>query len=262
MVTPLLATKLYIPPLRRDFVPRPRLLARLDEGLERRLVLVSAPAGFGKTTLLSEWLLTGDVPSVAWLSLDADDNDLARFLSYLVAALAPVAPEVDEATGSLLRLPQVPPSDIVLTTLINALCSLPDDLVLVLEDYHTIEARPVHTALTFLTRQPSAPGPPGHLDPRRPASAPLPLALAGFDGRDPRRRSALYREESAAYLNDAMNLHLLPEDVASSEPADRGLDCGPADGGSCPAGQEHGGGCLGFCPGLFRQPPLYSGLPG
>ncbi|MGD8738388.1 MAG: LuxR family transcriptional regulator, partial [Anaerolineae bacterium] len=116
MVVPILATKLYVPSLRRDFVPRPRLLERLNEGLHRRLVLVSAPAGFGKTTLLSEWLMTRDRwtitnsvrPRAAWLSLDAEDNELARFLSYLLAALAPIAPEAGQAAGNLLRLSPLP----------------------------------------------------------------------------------------------------------------------------------------------------------
>ena len=126
MGTPLLVTQLYVPPLRRDFVPRPRLLERLDEGLHRRLALVSAPAGFGKTTLLSEWLLTreqwrmedGSPPSAAWLSLDAEDHELSRFLSYLIAVLATIDPETGKAAGTLLRLPQLPPTETTMTTLI------------------------------------------------------------------------------------------------------------------------------------------------
>jgi LuxR family maltose regulon positive regulatory protein len=222
MITPLLATKLYVPPLRRDYVPRPRLLARLAEGLERRLVLVSAPAGFGKTTLLSEWLLARrrpptahERPSVAWLSLDAEDNDLARFLRYLVAALAPAAPEVDEAAASLLRLPQMPPTEIVLTSLINGLCSLPADLVLVLEDYHTIENRSIHSALTFLLD--NLP-PQVHLVISTRADPPLPLSRWRSRGLMVEIHEGDLRfttEESAAYLNDTMNLRLLPEDVAA-----------------------------------------------
>jgi len=223
METPLLATKLYIPPLRRNFVPRPRLLERLNEGLHRRLLLVSAPAGFGKTTLLSEWLTrrerwtSGDdrLPSAAWLSLDAEDNELARFFSYLIAALATVAPGTGEAVGNLLRLPQLPPSETILTTLLNELCSLPTDLVLVLEDYHTIEARAIHGALTFLLD--NLP-PQVHLVISTRADPPLPLSrwrsrgmMVEIHADDLR----FTRQESMDYLNDVMSLHLVPEDVTA-----------------------------------------------
>jgi LuxR family maltose regulon positive regulatory protein len=223
MVTPLLATKLYIPPLRRDFVPRPRLLERLDEGLRRRLALISAPAGFGKTTLLSEWLMTRERwtiaddrrPSAAWLSLDAEDNELRRFLSYLMAALAKTDPETGQATGKLLRLPQLPPTETILTTLINELFSLPTDLLLVLEDYHTIEAGAIHRALTFLLD--NLP-PQAHLVISTRADPPLPLSrwrsrgmMVEIHANDLR----FTRQESAAYLNDVMNLPLVPEDVAA-----------------------------------------------
>src|SRR4051794_3875219 len=93
MSTPLLTTKLYLPPPRPDVVPRPRLIARLDEGLPRPLPLVAAPAGFGKTTLVAAWVAGCGRPA-AWLSLDDGDNDPARFLAYLVAALRTIAPEI------------------------------------------------------------------------------------------------------------------------------------------------------------------------
>ena len=126
MGTPLLVTQLYVPLLRRDFVPRARLLERLDGGLHCRLAPVSAPAGFGKTTPLSEWLLTreqwrmedGSPPSAAWLSLDAEDHELPRFLSYLIAVLATIVPETGKAAGTLLRLPQLPPTENIMTALI------------------------------------------------------------------------------------------------------------------------------------------------
>jgi LuxR family maltose regulon positive regulatory protein len=223
MVTPLLATKFYVPPLRRDFVPRPRLLQRLDEALHCRLALVSAPAGFGKTSLLSEWLMGRDrwtvagdgLPSAAWLSLDAEDNEPARFLRYLIAALATIAPRAGEAAGNLLRLPQLPPSETILTTLINELCSLPTDLILVLEDYHTIEAGAIHTAVTFLLD--NLP-PQAHLVISTRADPPLPLSrwrsrgmMVEIHADDLR----FTRQESAAYLNDVMDLHLVPEDVTA-----------------------------------------------
>ena len=99
---PLLATKLYIPRVRPDLVPRPRLTNQLDEFIRRKLTLVSAPAGFGKTCLLSEWLIQSDVPA-AWVSLDEGDNDLARFLSYVIAALQTVEPGLGEATLAKLK---------------------------------------------------------------------------------------------------------------------------------------------------------------
>ncbi len=101
MATPLLRTKLHIPPYRPELVPRPSLIERLDAGIQRKLTLVSAPAGFGKTTLLSEWAhrRSESTPSlpIAWLSLDEDDNDPARFLAYLIAALETIGIQLDKA---------------------------------------------------------------------------------------------------------------------------------------------------------------------
>src|SRR5215472_8981476 len=102
---PILATKLYLPPLRPNVVSRPRLLERLNEGLHRRLTLISAPAGFGKTTLVSEWLAGGARP-VAWLSLDEGENDPTRFLTYLVAAVQTIAPTIGQEVLSALHSPQ------------------------------------------------------------------------------------------------------------------------------------------------------------
>ena len=107
-MTPILATKLYLPRLRPNVVSRPRLLARLNEGLHRKLTLISAPAGFGKTTLLSAWVAGCD-RQVAWLSLDAGDSDPARFLTYLVAALRTIAAHIGEGLLGALQSPQAPP---------------------------------------------------------------------------------------------------------------------------------------------------------
>jgi LuxR family maltose regulon positive regulatory protein len=111
----LLATKLHVPPPRPDLVPRPRLLRRLEEGLHlgHRLTLVSAPAGFGKTTLLSSWVASAD-RSVAWLSLDEGDNDPAFFWSYVVAALQTVRADVGQTLLAALRAPQHPPIESLL----------------------------------------------------------------------------------------------------------------------------------------------------
>src|SRR5690349_781856 len=114
MSAPILATKLYIPPPRTKLVPRPRLTGQLNEGLERGLTLVSAPAGFGKTTLVSEWVAGCERP-VAWLSLDEGDNDPARFLAYLVAALQTIAPDIGAGVLRTLQSPQPPPAESILT---------------------------------------------------------------------------------------------------------------------------------------------------
>src|SRR5437763_13411781 len=121
MPTPILATKLYLPPLRPHVVLRPRLLERLNEGLHRNLTLISAPAGFGKTTLVSEWVEGIERPGArrartAWLSLDAGDNDPARFLAYLVAALQTIADDIGEGVVGMLQASQPPLPEALLTT--------------------------------------------------------------------------------------------------------------------------------------------------
>src|SRR5215208_8316704 len=149
MSAPILATKLYIPPPQPKVILRPRLIERLDEGLHRKLTLVSAPAGFGKTTLLGGWLTALPRPT-AWVSLDEGDSDPSRFLSYLVAALRTIAPNIGEGILGALQSPQPPPTESILTALLNEISTIPDDFVLVLDDYHVIDARVVNDALTFL----------------------------------------------------------------------------------------------------------------
>ena len=162
----LLATKLYIPPIRPELVSRPRLIERLNAGLGqspaafgRRLTLVSAPAGFGKTTLVSEWVnrLRSDAAHesrsahrVAWLSLDEGDNDPTRFLAYLVAALRTVEANAGKGVLSALQSHQPPPVEDVLISLINEIASIPSRIILVLDDHYTIEASSVDNALAFL----------------------------------------------------------------------------------------------------------------
>src|SRR5262245_26367075 len=149
MATPILATKLYRPPPRPNLVPRHRLTERLNEGLHRKLTLISAPAGFGKTTLVSEWLGGCHRPA-AWLSLDAGDNDPARFLTYVVAAMQTIAADVGRGVLGTLQSPQPPRLEATLTALVNDLATVPAPFVLVLDDYHAIEAKSVDQALTFL----------------------------------------------------------------------------------------------------------------
>jgi LuxR family transcriptional regulator, maltose regulon positive regulatory protein len=143
----LLATKLYMPASRPGLVPRPRLLARLDEGLAQGLVLVCAPAGYGKTVLLADWARRGRQP-VAWLSLDAGDNDPARFWRHAVAALDRARPGIGERVAPLLGPPAPSSFQGLVTALINNLAA--DEALLVLDDYHVIGSQQVHESLAFL----------------------------------------------------------------------------------------------------------------
>ena len=216
MPTPILATKLYIPGLRPELVSRPRLLARLNEGLHRKLTLISAPAGFGKTTLLSEWLAGGPRPA-AWLSLDAGDHDPASFLTYLVAALQTIAPTLGKGVLVMLQSPQPPPPEAMLTALLNDLTTLPDQVVLVLDDYHVLDAQAIDQALGYLLE---------HLPPhlhlviatREDPSLPL-ARLRARDHLTELRASDLRftPAEAAAFLTQVMGLHLPAEDIAALE---------------------------------------------
>src|ERR687894_504822 len=216
MSTPILATKLYTSPSLPRSVPRPRLTERLDEGLRRRLTLISAPAGFGKTTLLGEWIAGCGRP-VAWLSLDESDNDPTRFLAYLVAALQTVAPDIGEGVLGTLRSPQPPPTESTLTALLNDMTAIPNGLVLVLDDYHVVDARVVDNALAFLLE---------HLPPRMHLviatreDPQLPLARLRARGQLTELRAADLRftpAEAAAFLNQVMRLNLSAEHIASLE---------------------------------------------
>ena len=162
MAFPVLVTKLFIPAARPELVSRPRLIEQLDEGLNRKLTLVSAPAGFGKTTLVTEWLhnLRGDTQEenqlknrIAWLSLDDGDNDLTRFLTYFVTALNQTkgsGTAFGKGVLNMLQSPQPPPTESVLTSLINEIATSPDRIIFVLDDLHLIDAPTVYDALTFL----------------------------------------------------------------------------------------------------------------
>src|SRR5438270_4288101 len=216
MSTPILATKLYIPPLRAKVVSRPRLIERLNEGLHRKLTLISAPAGFGKTTLVSEWVEGIERPS-AWLSLDEGDNDPARFLTYLVAALQTIAATIGQGVPGVLQSPQPPPPEAMLTALLNDITALSDQFVLVLDDYHVLEAKAVDHALTFLLEHLP---PQMHLVIATREDPPLPLARLRARGHLTEVRAADLRftpSEAAAFLNQVMGLDLSAEDIAALE---------------------------------------------
>ncbi|MEP7356627.1 MAG: LuxR C-terminal-related transcriptional regulator [Anaerolineales bacterium] len=208
-------------------VPRARLIERLNEGLKRRpgLSLVSAPAGFGKTTLVTTWL-TGGERGVAWLSLDEGDNDPARFLTYVVAAVQTIAANVGAEALGMLQSPQLPPSEAILTALLNDLARLPDDLVLVLDDYHVIEAPLVDQALGFLVEHLP---PQLHLVITTREDPQLPLARLRARGQLTELRAADLRftaAEAAEFLNTVMGLSISAADVAALEDRTEGWIAG------------------------------------
>ena len=216
MSSPILATKLYTPAPRPKLVLRPRLIERLNEGLHRKLTLISAPAGFGKTTLASAWAVASERPS-AWLSLDEADNDPARFLGYLVAALQTIAPNIGEGLLAALRSPQPPRTESILTALLNQIAGVPESFALVLDDYHVIDSKPVDDALAFLIE---------HLPPQMHViittreDPPLPLATLRARDQLTELRVADLRfsaSEAAEFLNKVMGLKLSAEDIAALE---------------------------------------------
>ncbi len=216
-----LKTKLYVPQPREGQVVRSRLSERLDRWRASKLVLVSAPAGFGKTTMLTEWLAAppadGPARSVAWLSLDPGDSEPAHFWTYVIAGLRTLAPTMGASALELLQSPQALPVDSVLTTLINDLGGIDGHVALVLDDYHVVESREVHEAMAFLL---------DHLPPQlhlfivSRSDPPLPLARLRARGELVEIRAADLRftlSEAAAYLNGTMGLRLTGDDVATLE---------------------------------------------
>ena len=213
----LLATKLHVPRRRPGFVPRPRLVGRLEEGLARGLVLVCAPAGSGKTVLLADWARHAGRP-VAWLSLDVGDNDPARFWRHVVAALGQARPGTGELAGPVLGpLEAASSPDGLVMALINELAADPreDEVLLVLDDYHLIDSQPVHGSLLFLLE---------HLPPglrmvlASRADPPLPLARLRAGGQLAELRAAELRftaDEAATLLREAIGAELPGTAVAA-----------------------------------------------
>jgi LuxR family maltose regulon positive regulatory protein len=210
----LLSTKLYVPSARTNLVMRPRLTELLDEGVKTKLTLVVAPAGFGKSTLLGEWVLQCNLP-VGWLSLEEGDNDPNRFFAYFVAAIRTVEASIGDETFSMLRGSQ--PTESVLTVLLNELATFPHDLGLILDDYHVIENEAVHSALAFLLQHLP---PQMHLFIASRAEPLLPLSRLLAGGQLVRLSDSDLRftgEEAAAFFREAMNLDLPAQDVVALE---------------------------------------------
>ena len=244
MTTPLLTTKLYIPPPRPDLVSRPRLIARLNAGLGCKLTLISAPAGFGKTTLLSEWIAdlgfripdVGSEPKdksavrilkpskggdskiqnrVAWLSLDESDNDPARFLAYVIAALQTIDEDLGKGVLDALQSPQPPATEELVTVLINEIGATSDAMVLILDDYHLVTAQPIHDAVVFLLDHL-----PGnlHLVIATRSDPPLPIARLRARGQLTELRQSDLRftpDEATEFLKQVKKIELSANDVAA-----------------------------------------------
>jgi len=223
----MLATKLYIPQPRPKAVLRTRLVERLDEGLHhnRKLTLIAAPAGFGKTSLLSTWVATCD-RKAAWLSLDQADSDPTRFLTYLVMALQKIAPTIGEGVLGALQSPQPPPTETILTVVLNEIAAIQDNFLLVLDDYHLIDAKPIDTALSFLLEHLP---PQVHLVIATREDPQLPLArLRARDQLTELRASDLRftPAEVITFLKQVMGLDLSVEDVTVLEARTEGWIAG------------------------------------
>ena len=234
----LLSTKLFIPPLRPELVNRPHLMAQLNGGLHRKLILVSAPAGFGKSTLLTEWVnsqrsntstATHGADKIAWISLDESDNDPVRFLAYLITALSRMEGlDVPVGKGALtmIQSPQPPSSVSILTALINDLAMLSEKIILILDDYHVIEASAINDMVSFLLEHlPHQ----MHLVIATREDPQLPLPRLRARGQLVELRASDLRfdaTETADFLNIVMKLNLSSDDVASLESRTEGWIAG------------------------------------
>lgn len=227
MQTSILSTKLYIPPVRSDGVLRPRLTEKILNGLNQpgSFALISGPAGFGKTTLLSEFTKT-QKQYVAWVSLDASDNDPIQFWTYVVAACQSIFAEMGEAVMALLQLPSELPAEVIPSSLINELSVLEREFVLILDDYHAIQNESIHAGIAFLLEHlPKN----LHLIISTRIDPPWPLARYRSQNRLVEIRALDLRfstEEAALFLKQMMQLDISLEEVESLEERTEGWAAG------------------------------------
>jgi LuxR family maltose regulon positive regulatory protein len=225
LAVPHIDTKLHIPTTRSDLVDRPRLERKLDRCVEYRLLLVSAPAGFGKTTLIGEWSERSRWP-VAWVSLDPGDNDPMRFWSYVVAALDKLETDIGANVLPKVQSPQPEPIEYIIPTLINTVVNVPDHLALVLDDYHCIESETIHTGLAYLLDYlPSN----MHLIVATRIDPPWPLAQWRARGQLLELRASDLRfspSETERLLNQVTKLNLPTEDVTGLQERTEGWVAG------------------------------------
>ena len=221
-----LSTKLYLPPARQTLVDRPVLLDQLTEGLTGRLTLVSAPAGFGKTSLVAAWRKQCETP-LAWVSLDEEDNEPLRFLDYLIGALQMVDSDLgDESAELLKKSASTPPVKLVLTSLLNEINAYDKEFVMAFDDYHVIHEAGIHDALSFLIERLA---PHAHCLIATRSDPPFPLGRLRARGELKELRATDLRfdkSEAAAFLNDVMNLELTPDDVAALDDRTEGWIAG------------------------------------
>jgi LuxR family maltose regulon positive regulatory protein len=222
----LLRTKLTPPPPRADLVARPRLMELIGRGLRGPLTLVSAPAGFGKTTLVAEWRASPGARPLAWVALDETDSDPTRFWGYVLAALQTLDQELGDGADQMLRSPQPAPLDAVVAALLRDLTFLTEEVVLALDDYHLIESEAVHRSLTFMVE---------HLPPRlhvvllTRTDPPLPLSRMRARGQLVEVRAGDLRfraDEAERFLSETMGLALAPADVQALEAGTEGWVAG------------------------------------
>ncbi|MBV7331297.1 hypothetical protein KFU94_24280 [Chloroflexi bacterium TSY] len=219
----MLTTKLHRPPVRPQLVARPHLIERLHEGLYRKLILLSAPAGFGKTTLISDWLRQVPLP-VAWLSLDEGDNDPTRFLTYFVSALAQIDLYLGQSAQELIRGGRLPSIQSWIAILISELTLT--ESVIVLDDYHLINADSIHEALDILLEHlPQQ----MHLVISTREDPPFPLARLRARGHMLEIRAVDLRfksEETLRFLNQTMHLNLTAQQITALEKRTEGWIAG------------------------------------
>ena len=210
--TPLLSTKLFIPSPRPNLVSRPHLIQKLNAGLHCKVTLISAPAGFGKTTLISEWITQSKI-HFCWITLDKSDNDIGHFLAYFIASLGSINIDLDEQIITLIQSPQQNQIENILIPLINQIANTQKNFSLVLDDYHLIQSQDIHDAITFLLEH----SPPSmHLVLTTRADPPLPLARLRARGQMTEIRESDLRfsvEEGEYFLNHIQGLKLSPENI-------------------------------------------------
>jgi len=220
-----LTTKLYLQPARQTLVDRPVLLEQLKEGLRGKLTLVSAPAGFGKTSLVAAWQKDCETP-LAWVSLDEEDNEPLRFLDYLIGALQTVDADLGDESAELLRRTSTPPLKVVLTSLLNEINAYDKEFVMAFDDYHVIHDHGIHDALSYLIERLA---PHAHALIATRSDPPFPLGRMRARGDLKELRASDLRfdnTEAAAFLNEVMNLELTPNDVAALEERTEGWIAG------------------------------------
>ena len=220
-----LTTKLFLPPARQTLVDRPVLLDQLEQGLRGKLTLVSAPAGFGKTSLVAAWRKKCETP-LAWVSLDEEDNEPLRFLDYLIGALQMVDEELGDESAELLHRSSAPPVKVVLTSLLNEINAYDKEFVMAFDDYHVITEHGIHEALSYLIEKLA---PHAHALIATRSDPPFPLGRLRARGELKELRASDLRfgtTESTVFLNEVMNLELTSNDVAALEERTEGWIAG------------------------------------